>query len=82
MAFVATVYGVAAANLLFLPAASKMKARARAVTQRREMIVEGVAAIVEGMNPKLIQAKLEAFTGQASGKARVAARAASQPVEA
>lgn len=58
VAFVATVYGVALANLFFLPAASKIKARAHEDAQLRELILEGVIAIVEGMNPKLIRTKL------------------------
>jgi len=62
VAFVATVYGVAIANLFFLPAAAKIKARAHAETQRRELIIEGVSAIVEGMNPKLVHAKLAAYS--------------------
>ena len=81
VAFVATVYGVALSNLFFLPAASKMKARAHAETQRRELILEGVAGIIEGMNPKLIRAKLEAYTHGSSKKAATGADAR-QPVEA
>ena len=70
VSFVATVYGVGLSNLLFLPAANKIKMRARAETERREMILEGIVGIVEGMNPKLIAAKLEAFGGHAgAGKA-------------
>jgi chemotaxis protein MotA len=61
VAFVATVYGVGIANLFFLPAASKIKARIHGETQRKELILEGVAAIVEGLNPKLIRIKLEAY---------------------
>jgi chemotaxis protein MotA len=61
VSFVATVYGVGSANLLFLPAAAKIKARAHAETQRKELILEGVSGIVEGMNPKLIRSKLEAY---------------------
>ncbi len=61
VAFVATVYGVGAANLLLLPAASKIKARAQAETWRRELIVEGVSGIVEGLNPKLVRSKLESY---------------------
>ena len=61
VAFVATIYGVAAANLLFLPAAAKIKTRARAESQRKELILEGVCGIVEGLNPKLIRIKLEAY---------------------
>lgn len=71
-AFVATVYGVGAANLFFLPAANKIKARAHEEMQVRELMLEGVASIVEGLNPKLIRFKLEAFLefekrGNASG---------------
>lgn len=65
VAFVATVYGVAIANVLFLPAANKMKARIAAETERQEMILEGVVGIVEGLNPKLILSKLEAYYGPA-----------------
>ncbi|MEO7144914.1 MAG: flagellar motor protein [Bryobacteraceae bacterium] len=61
VAFVATVYGVALANLFLLPAANKIKARVHREIQRKELIVEGVAGIVEGLNPKLIRSKLEAY---------------------
>src|SRR5713226_416825 len=68
VSFVATVYGVASANLFFLPAASKIKARMTAETQRKELILEGVSGIVEGLNPKLIRSKLEAYVHGAPGK--------------
>ncbi len=68
VAFVATVYGVAAANLLFLPAASKIKARIHDDVSAKELMLEGVISIVEGMNPKLIRVKLEAFLHGSSGK--------------
>ena len=68
VSFVATVYGVGTANLFFLPAAAKIKARAHAETQRKELILEGVSGIVEGMNPKLIRAKLEAYAGAPPNK--------------
>ncbi|MBL8231043.1 MAG: flagellar motor protein [Bryobacterales bacterium] len=61
VAFVATVYGVGIANLFFLPAAGKIKARASEEVRMKEMMLEGVAAIVEGLNPKLIRSKLEAY---------------------
>lgn len=63
VAFVATVYGVGVANLFFLPAAGKIKARANEEVRMKEMQLEGVAAIVEGLNPKLIRSKLEAYAG-------------------
>lgn len=71
VAFVATVYGVGCANLLFLPIAAKIKARQRAESQRQELILEGVSGIVEGLNPKLLREKLRAFTGAADAKRAV-----------
>jgi len=61
VAFVATVYGVASANLFFLPVANKIKARFHHAVEMRELMLEGVCGIVEGLNPKLIRVKLEAF---------------------
>jgi chemotaxis protein MotA len=61
-AFVATIYGVAFANLLFLPVAGKIKARAQQKSQMRELMLEGVIGIVEGLNPKLIRSKLGAYS--------------------
>ncbi|HUS07710.1 MAG TPA: flagellar motor protein [Bryobacteraceae bacterium] len=58
VAFVATVYGVGLANLILLPAASKIKARAHEDATVRELMLEGVIGIVEGLNPKLIRSKL------------------------
>jgi chemotaxis protein MotA len=61
VAFVATVYGVGSANIFFLPVANKLKARMRDAALRKEMILEGVVGIVEGLNPTLIRMKLEAY---------------------
>jgi len=61
VAFVATIYGVAAANLFFLPAAGKMKIRMREQQVIREMTLEGVVSILEGMNPRLMETKLVGF---------------------
>ncbi|MBZ5575427.1 MAG: flagellar motor protein [Acidobacteriia bacterium] len=60
-AFVATVYGVALANIFLLPAAAKLKARVKEEVRIRELALEGVLSVVEGMNPKLIKTKLEAY---------------------
>jgi chemotaxis protein MotA len=68
VAFVATVYGVALANLFLLPAAGKLKARIHSDVQTKELLLEGVSSIVEGMNPKLIRVKLEAFLQQGGKK--------------
>ncbi len=58
VAFVATIYGVGLANLLFLPLANKLKALIHKQAQFREMIIEGVIAIAEGENPRNIESKL------------------------
>jgi chemotaxis protein MotA len=76
VAFVATVYGVGAANILFLPAASKIRDRVKRRMEMTEMILEGVAGIVEGMNPKMIRRKLESLAGAPDVKAAPAASAA------
>lgn len=69
VAFVATVYGVGSSNLLFLPIAQKIKARAQAETKRRTLIVEGIGGIIEGLNPKLLRSKLQPFAPVAQSKA-------------
>jgi chemotaxis protein MotA len=60
-AFVATIYGVGFANLLFLPVANKLKSQVHSQTQFREMIVEGVISIAEGENPRNIETKLQGY---------------------
>ncbi len=60
-AFVATIYGVGSANLFFLPAGNKIRARAQSGLQLKDLMLEGVSGIVEGLNPKLIRTKLEAY---------------------
>ncbi len=61
VAFVATIYGVGSANLLYLPVAGKMKLRIREEQIAREMTLEGVASILEGMNPHMLETKLLGF---------------------
>jgi chemotaxis protein MotA len=85
VAFVATVYGVAVSNLFFLPSAAKLKSRIKAEINARELLLEGVCSIVEGMNPKLIRIKLEAFVAHAAKpakKAKGGAEAAGEPASA
>ncbi len=60
-AFVATIYGVGFANLLFLPMANKLKSQVHSQTRFREMIVEGVISIAEGENPRNIETKLQGY---------------------
>jgi chemotaxis protein MotA len=65
VAFVATIYGVGSANLLYLPIAGKMKLRIREAQIIREMTLEGVASILEGMNPRMLETKLIGFLVEA-----------------
>ena len=61
VAFVATIYGVAFANLLFLPVANKLKAIIMRQADIYEMIVDGLAAIASGENPRLVELKLQGY---------------------
>ncbi len=61
VAFVATIYGVGMANLIFLPIASKLKSIVHDLTQFREMVIEGVVSIAEGENPRNIEVKLQGY---------------------
>jgi chemotaxis protein MotA len=63
VAFVATVYGVGSANLIFLPIGSRFRARAQRNARAREATLEGVMAIQEGLNPRLIDLKLRGLLG-------------------
>ncbi len=61
VAFVATVYGVGAANLFFLPIANKLKSLIAREVVLREMLIEGLIAIANGENPRLIERKLQCY---------------------
>jgi len=60
-AFVATIYGVAFANMLLFPIGSKLKALVLKQSQYREMLIEGLVSISEGENPRSIELKLRGF---------------------
>jgi len=64
VAFVATVYGVATANLVYLPVANKLKRKLGIAMERKVVITEGVLAIQEGLNPRVLEEKLRALTGE------------------
>ncbi len=66
VAFVATIYGVGIANLFFLPFAGKMRIRIRNGHRSREMVLEGVISILEGMNPRMLEIKLAGFLDDSS----------------
>ncbi len=62
-AFTATIYGIASANLLFLPVAAKLKSVIAYNSREREMIIEGLIAIAHGENPRNIETSLAGFVG-------------------
>jgi len=66
VAFVATIYGVGFANLGALPMAGKLRHRLRFRQILRELTLEGVVSILEGINPRMLEAKLNGFLQQAS----------------
>ena len=61
VAFVATLYGVAAANIVGIPIGKKLKRKATIDGHARAMVVIGVEGILTGMNPKVIEQKLAIF---------------------
>jgi chemotaxis protein MotA len=87
VAFVATIYGVGSANIFFLPAASKLKARSHERVRFRELTLEGILGIAEGVNHRLIRIKLDAFLLEdnpvnGERKAQESAAPAVEPAEA
>ncbi len=61
VAFVATVYGVGAANLILIPWGTKLKRKAAQRMMAKEVVKLGVVGIQEGLNPHFLQEKLEVF---------------------
>lgn len=60
-AFVATIYGVGFANLLFLPVADRLRAVALNVAESRSLVIEGLLAIAEGEHPRIIEIRLGSY---------------------
>jgi chemotaxis protein MotA len=61
VAFVATIYGVGSANLLFLPIAHKLRLRQEHLRQERQMILEGIVSLAQGDNPHLMAERMKGF---------------------
>lgn len=61
VAFVATIYGVGSANLIFLPISSKLRFHVNRHIRLKEMYIEGIVAIANGENPRMIEAKLQGY---------------------
>lgn len=61
IAFVATIYGVAIANLIFLPIANKLTLYINQQSQEKELFIEGIIYIADGESPKAIEMKLSGY---------------------
>ncbi|WP_323003104.1 flagellar motor protein [Denitromonas sp.] len=61
VAFVATIYGVGSANLVFLPVAKKLQAHVARLVSMREMLVDGLVGIANGDNPRIIESRLQGY---------------------
>ncbi len=80
VAFVATIYGVGFSNILFLPAAAKLTLLHKKSLILKEMVIEGILLIIEGVNPMIIRDKLSGFiVDKPKGKAEEAKPAAEAP---
>ncbi len=68
VAFTATLYGVGSANLLWLPVATKLKRRSATEAEMDALIIDGVEAIQNGDNPRIVEDKLAGYLAPVSGK--------------
>ncbi|HBL83402.1 MAG: hypothetical protein A2Y17_04425 [Clostridiales bacterium GWF2_38_85] len=62
VAFITTLYGVLLANLIFTPASTKLRARLSTYRLEKEMIIEAVCAIRNGVNPKMLKEQLSSYS--------------------
>lgn len=60
-AFIATIYGIASANMLFLPMGNKLKQVIQINTVQRELIIDGLVSIARGENPRSIEMRLRGY---------------------
>lgn len=78
VAFVATVYGVGLANLIYLPMAGKLKLKVKAHLVAKEIMLMGVISILEGENPRLIDDKLRSYLSRKEQEEPTDGKAAGQ----
>lgn len=84
-AFIATLMGVGAANVVFLPVSARLKGLSEEEVEERTLLLEGILAIQSGDNPRVVSEKLMAFVPPAQREAAADAKAgagAAQPVAA
>jgi chemotaxis protein MotA len=65
-AFIATLYGVSSANLIFLPIANKLKARSAEETRVYELAIGGILALQSGDSPRVVASKMQSFLAPAT----------------
>jgi chemotaxis protein MotA len=70
LAFIATLYGIGLANVVFLPIAGKLKNKSKAEKMYRELMMEGILSLQAGDNPRIVEEKLKAFLSQSYAKAK------------
>ncbi len=75
-AFIATLYGILTANLLWIPFATKIKIKASRQVSHMELILEGILSVQAGENPRVIREKLLTFLPERERKAQAADEAA------
>lgn len=80
-AFVATLYGVGSANLIFLPMGKHLKQVVSDVSRQREMLMEGLVAIAEGANPQTLRMQLGVFLTRAAKAKEQGEPKAAEPAE-
>jgi chemotaxis protein MotA len=80
-AFIATLYGVASANLIYLPMANKLKVRSKQEILAREIMIEGILSIQAGENPTILGQKLKAFLAPKDREAKQARTGSEANVE-
>ncbi|MDR1849223.1 MAG: flagellar motor protein [Zoogloeaceae bacterium] len=64
VAFVATIYGVGLANLVYLPIANKLKVHIGRLMRSREVLIEGLLGIAMGESPRVIEGRLVGYLNQ------------------
>lgn len=81
VAFIATLYGIFSANVLFLPLAGNLRGKSEEEAFRRRMVMEGILAIQAGHNPRVLEQRLRAFFPVPEGRepARVVLEAEGPP---
>jgi chemotaxis protein MotA len=68
LAFIATLYGISSANLLWLPLASKLKAKHEHEQLLKHIMLEGILSLQSGDNPRIVEQKLKAFLSRGFAK--------------